>query len=77
MMVKSLLLALLYRIARQYFDKDLFDRIEKLVIRLMDQSISGDAKREIVRKAVWAEWNDIKAITIDTVIQVVLLKEVS
>jgi lipopolysaccharide biosynthesis regulator YciM len=77
MMVKSLLLALLYRIARQYFDKDLFDRIEKLVIQLMDQSMSGDTKREVVRKAIWAEWSDIKAITIDTVIQVVLLKEVS
>ena len=73
-MAKSLLLALLYRIARQYFDKDLFNRIEQLVKELLDKNMSGDAKRTAVRDAVWAEWADIKAITIDTVIQVVLLK---
>ena len=76
-MAKSLLLALLYRIARQYFDKDLFNRVEKLVLQLIDSSMSGDTKREIVRKAIKAEWIDIKTITIDTVIQVVLLKATS
>jgi hypothetical protein len=73
-MVKSLLLSLLYRIARQYFDKDLFNRVEKLVLQLMADDMPGDAKREVVRKAIKAEWVDIKTITIDTVIQVALLK---
>jgi len=73
-MAKSLLLALLYQIARQYFDKDLFNRVEKLVLQLMADDMPGDAKREVVRKAIRAEWVDIKTITIDTVTQVVLLK---
>jgi hypothetical protein len=73
-MAKSLLLSLLYRIARQYFDKDLFNRVEKLVLQLMSDDMPGDAKREVVRKAIRAEWVDIKTITIDTVTQVVLLK---
>lgn len=75
-MAKALLLKLLYQIARQYFDKDLFARVEKLVTDLMDKDMPGDAKREAVRKAVLAEWNDIKTITVDTIIQVVLIKEV-
>jgi len=73
-MAKSLLLALLYQIARQYFDKDLFNRVEKLVLQLMADDMPGDAKREVVRKAIRAEWVDIKTITIDTVTQVVLLR---
>jgi len=73
-MAKSLLLALLYQIARQYFDKDLFKRVEKLVLQLMNADMPGDAKREVVRKAIRAEWVDIKTITIDTVTQVVLLR---
>jgi hypothetical protein len=76
-MAKSLLLILLYRIARQYFDKDLFNRVERLVSQLTTTDMPGDDKREIVRKAIRVEWADIKTITIDTVIQVVLLKATS
>lgn len=72
--MKVILAALLYKIARQYFDKDLFDRVELLVTQLMNDKIPGDEKREIVRAAVKAEWVDISHIIVDTIIQIVLLK---
>lgn len=74
-MTKTLLLNILYRIARQYFDKDLFDRIRALVVALMSADLTGDEKRAEVRKAIFAEWKDVKTIVIDTIIQVILIKE--
>jgi len=62
-MVKSLLLSLLYKIARQYFDRDLFDRVEKLVLDLLDKDLSGEEKRQKVREAALAEFRDLASIT--------------
>jgi hypothetical protein len=74
MIPQALLLTLLYSIAIRYFDRDLFSRIEALVLDLKDEDIPGDEKREIVRKAIKAEFVDLKNITIDSIIQIVLLK---
>lgn len=72
--MKTILLGLLYSIARQYFDKDLFERVQILVTQLMDRELAGDVKRNIVREAIKKEWYDVSTITVDTIIQMVLLK---
>lgn len=74
MIPQTLLLTLLFNIAYRYFDQDLFNRIQTLVIELMDETIPGDQKREKVRAAIKVEFTDISTIVIDTIIQIVLLK---
>lgn len=74
--MKSILLGILYSVARQYFDKDLFGRVEETVVSLMSSNLSGDRKRQIVRDEIREEWNDVSTIAVDTIIQVVLLKRV-
>lgn len=72
--MKSILLSLLYSIARKYFDKDLFERVRALVVSLLSEDIPGDEKRELVRKAIKGEWKDVSTIVVDTIIQLVLLR---
>jgi hypothetical protein len=62
-MIKSLLLSALYKIARQYFDRDLFVRVEQLVIAMLGDDLSGDEKRQKVREAALAEFRDLASIT--------------
>jgi hypothetical protein len=62
-MIKSLLLSALYKIARQYFDGDLFARVEQLVLALIGRDLSGDEKRQKVREAALAEFHDLASIT--------------
>jgi len=62
-MLKSLLLSVLYKIARQYFDRDLFDRVEKLVLDMLNKDLSGEEKRQRVRAAALAEFHDLASIT--------------
>ena len=74
--MQAMLISLLYTIARRIFDKDLFDRVEYLVKSLLNEDLSGDEKRKRVQDTVVAEWAEVKKIVIDTIIQVVLVKEV-
>jgi len=62
-MIKGMLLAALYKIARQYFDRDLFDRVEKLVLDLLVKDLPGEEKRRRVRAAALAEFRDLASIT--------------
>jgi len=75
--MKALLISIIYTAARTYFKKypGLFDRIEKFVIMLLNDKISGDEKRKQVREDVWTEWSHIRAAVIDAVITVVLMKQ--
>ena len=75
--MKSILISILYTVARQYFDKDLFTRIENLVVSLLDSDAPGDERKKMVRAAVWEEWEDVRAIFIDTIVQVVLMKQIT
>jgi hypothetical protein len=74
MIPQALLITLIYSMAIRYFGKDLFMRVEALVKSLTDEDIPGDQKRQIVRDAIKAEFVNIKNITIDTIIQVVLMR---
>lgn len=71
---KVVLLSLLYSVATQYFDKELFKRIRILTLDLNNQNLTGEEKRYIVREAIKKEFKDVSTITIDAIIQIVLLK---
>ena len=77
MIPQTLLITLMYTMALRYFDKDLFIRVEALVKNLMNKDIPGDQKRQMVRDAIKVEFTDIKNITIDSIIQIVLMKTTS
>ena len=74
-MFQALLLNTIYTVARRYFDSGLFDRIEKLVVDLLNQDKSGEEKRQEVRTTVLGEWTTVSGIIVDTIIQIVLLKK--
>lgn len=61
--MKTFLINILYRIARMYFDEDLFARVEQLVVGLIDSELPGETKRELVKEAALAEFKDLVSIT--------------
>ena len=72
--MQTLIISIIYRFARQLFDKAFFERVEVLVKSLLDDDRPGAEKRDTVVAAIKREWREAKTAAIETVIQIVLLK---
>ena len=76
--MNPILASLAYSAIRAYVryaaESGLFDRVFELVGGLLNASMSGDEKKELVREAVWREGKHVSAFLIDTAIQGALIK---
>ena len=72
--MKNVLIGLIYKLAKAYFDKDFFMDIQEVVVSLLDADMTGDEKRAKVRAFAKERFADARTVFVDTVIQIVLLK---
>lgn len=65
---------LAFKAARSYFGKDFWDDAERLVKGLLNANLTGEQKREEVRKLLKKRWVMAKTSTINAVLEMVLQK---